>query len=147
MGRSLAIPIKTTLIDILSTAISDSRKKKKSLLSLPKIWVFIWTRSKCFNYSLWLHTDVYLPYSTGLNTEGQKQAMAFTASKLYQCQKFVEKQYRVIPAEFFQMLYFGHSCCNSSCKDQCCSHYSSNEIESFVPAGLSRHCLLPLPVV
>ena len=84
---------------------------------------------------------------TGLNTDDQKQAMAFTASKLYQCQKFVEKQHRVIPAKFFQMLYLGHSCYNSSCKDQCCSHYSSNVIESFISAALSRHCLLPLPVV
>lgn len=45
----------------------------------------------------------------GLNAEGQKQAVAFTASKLYQCQKFVEKPRRVIPGEFFQVLYLGHS--------------------------------------
>lgn len=148
---------KTSLAGVLSTAICDIRREKNHLLSVAKIW-FIYGQHQSALIVLYDYTLMCIYHEgdglacfanlpTGLYSEGQKQTMAFTASKLYQHQKFIEKQHRVIPAEFFQMLYLRHCCYNSSCKDQCCSHYSSNVMKSFISAGLSRHFLLPLPVL
>lgn len=124
-GRFLATPIKTTFLCLFDSHMWSG----EVVLKVPSVclWFIIWTRSKCSNCSIWYRlTCIYhegdglvccasLP--TGLNAGGQKQAVAFTASKLYQCQEFVEKPQRVIPAEFFQVLYLGHNCNNSSCKD------------------------------
>lgn len=76
--------------------------------------------------------------------------MAFTASKLHQCQKFVEKLSRVLTEDsgrVFPSAVPGIAVIIQLQESQACSHYSTSTVDSSIPTDLGRHCLLPLPVV